>query len=390
MKLTIHGLRKSSSHTVGAFISFYFLDGGMEVLFHPTVLRILHEWKRGQEEEIPVDLLALLVDCKLEEEVDYDWMDRVLYSYKKTSKKRKDRIKTLKECVESKFKIEVINEKSKAIREVYLLKDLALVSKGVRKLLKGIRKGFKRSGSGGALDSSTSIGKKEVATPGMLKFVQIEGRKKSSTNILGQFSPISFDSEVIIGTPASPINSTVRIRKDLRDPKRLSFIKFSNQLKPPFYGFREEKLHVRNSLLKLPQVLDYEHDSDWEDEEDAETIGTTEEESEEEEGNYEWIELDSERREVSRSTRKPSISFPSFKLDVSSLFSPSWISLPLVEREVFPEELSQELIKELPLQKDLGEFIRKFGNRYVIKKSAINDKLKTLELGDVAAIKKMA
>ncbi|AFN83714.1 hypothetical protein EROM_090980 [Encephalitozoon romaleae SJ-2008] len=357
----------------------------MEVLFHPTVLRILHEWKKSQEEEIPVDLLALMVDCKLD--VDYDWMDRVLYSYKKTSKRRKDRIKTLKEFVESKFKIEMINEKDKATRGVYLLKDLALVSGCVRKLLKGIRKDFKRSRPDGALDSSTNIRKKEVTTPGILKFVQIEGKKKSSRNTLGQFSPISFGDEVIISTLASPINSTVRIRKDLQNPKRLSFIKFSDQLKPPFYGFREEKLHVRNSLLKLPQVLDYEHDSDWEDAEDAETIGTTEEESEEEEGSYEWIELDSERREMSRLTKKPSLSFPSFKLNISSLFSPSWASLPLVDREVFPEELSQELIKELPFQKDLEEFIRKFGNRYVIKQSAINDKVKTLELGDV--IKKM-
>ncbi|AFM98950.1 hypothetical protein EHEL_090550 [Encephalitozoon hellem ATCC 50504] len=357
----------------------------MEVLFHPTVLKILHEWKKSQEEEVPMDLLALLVDCKWE--VDYDWMDKVLYSYKRTSKRRKDRIEALKELVESKFRIEMVDGRSKDVRGVYFLKDPALVSKNIRKLLRSRRK--RRPEHEGAFDPSSDAEKKEASSPGILRFVKIEDRKKPSADMLGKFSPICFDRDVMIGTPTSPISSTVRVRRNIRDPKRLSFIKFSGQLKPPFYGFREDKLHVRNSLAKLPQVLDYEHESDWEDVEDAETIGSTEEESEEEEDNYDWIELDSERRELSKPSKRPSLSFPPCRLSISPSFSPSWISLPLEEREVFPEELSQELIRELPSQKDLGAFVRRFGNRYVIKQSAVSEKLKSLGLGDMTTIKKM-
>ncbi|ADM12244.1 uncharacterized protein Eint_091150 [Encephalitozoon intestinalis ATCC 50506] len=340
-----------------------------DVLFHPEVLKILHEWKRGREEEVPLDLIALLVEGK--QKVDYYWMDKILYSYKKTSKRRKDRVNSLKKAVESNFDVEVSGEGN-----IYFLKSLDGISKGVRSLLKRARKKKAKDKGISGLERDTE--KEEANTSGMLRFIQVEGIKKPSADMLGLFSPICFDKETAVSMPSSPLSSTIRIRKDIQDPRRLSFIKFSNQLRPPLYGFGGQKHYVKNSLTRLPQVLDYEEDSDWEDCEDAEVIESTEEESSEEESSCEWIELDSERMEPSRTCRKPCLGFPSCKFTIFPSFCSSWISLPLVEREVFPEELLGELEKELLRCKDLGELVRRFGSKYVVKASVVSDKLRDL------------
>ncbi|UYI26223.1 hypothetical protein J0A71_01g00380 [Encephalitozoon cuniculi] len=360
----------------------------MEILFHPAVLKILCEWKEGEGQEPPTDLLALLVDCK--SEVDYEWMDKVLYLYKKTSKRKNDRIRILREAVESKFHLELVGEGNGEDKTVYLLSDLGIVSKDTRGLLRTMRKSLKKIWNDRkSLDPRDNAMKKETPNPGMLKFVCVENRKKPLPETLGQFTPIRFDDEVLITTPTNALGSTVRVRKDVHDSKRLFFIKFSDRPQPPLYGFRKERLYVKNSLSKLPQVLDYEYESEWEDAEDAESVESTEEEEEEEESSCEWIEMDAENTGPSRTNRKPpSLSFPSCRFNILPSFSPSWISLPLVERETFPEELLQELREEMSHHEGTERLIKRFSSKYVIRPSVVSDMLRDPRLSSAATIKK--
>eukprot|EP00919_Chromeraceae_sp_WS-2016_P016481 GHVR01039436.1.p1 GENE.GHVR01039436.1~~GHVR01039436.1.p1 ORF type:complete len:159 (+),score=17.04 GHVR01039436.1:255-731(+) len=143
--------------------------------------------------------------------------------------------------------------------------------------------------------------------------------------------------------------------------------------------FRTEKLNVRSRLARLPQILDYDCDSDWEDEEEAEIIDSMEEDSDDiEESSQEWIDSDVENVELTKSNKKPSLTIPSCKFTIFASFPESWLQLPLIERDIFPEEYLEAFKDGIIVTEDITIFSREFGKRYVIKLSAINKKLKEL------------
>lgn len=357
------------------------------MLFHPTTLKLLYEWKMSPLEEVPLDLLALIIGCK--PDVDYGELDDILYKYKKVTRRKKQRMESMREIIASKFVLETISQddigKGGHKTSVYSLCNHSEVPKSISKLLSGARRKIGKKGGtmkhkDAAMPEMSAKGSK--GSGDMLKFIRKEGkREKVEVSRLGPFTPIHFDDNVVLSGPRTPVMNTLRMRKDIQDARKLLFVKFSDQLKPPIYRFRTDRLNIRNSLSRIPQVLDYECDSDWEEEEDAESIDSTEGDSDEmDEGDYEWIDSDVENVELAKSNKKPSVTFPPCEFIVVASFPGPWLQLPLIERDVFPEECLEIFRQGLADAKHVGSFVKEFGRRYVIKLHVVNKKLRDLGL----------
>ncbi|TBU17981.1 hypothetical protein CWI42_100030 [Ordospora colligata] len=341
----------------------------MKMLFHPKTLKLLYEWKESEDLNIQLDLLVLLVDCK--RKLDYKELDEILYRYKKNKPSKKDRMRYLRTMIDMNFVKKAIEGGDE---HVYVTKDVSGIPKSVCSLVNKVR--------------STEFGKcrpkkqsldRNAGELSMLKFVNVQSKKVPSMQAIGMFHPVCFDESVAIATSKSPFERSMRIRKDILNARRLTFIKFSDQLRPPVHKALNEKMCVRNSVLKLPHVLDYEYESDWEDVEEAEDIESIDGEEDESEGSEEWVEKDMENVEPIRSNKKPSIMFPSCKYQVFEPFVSVWLALPLLEREEFPEDLTVEFKKGLLTNSDTQGFLRKFSSRYVIKPSCVIRKAKEIE-----------
>lgn len=336
------------------------------MLFHPTTLRLLCEWKMCSEESVPLDLLALVIDCRAE--IDYNELDSILYGHRKNASGKRARMGRLRAVVEEKF--------SRAAEDAtYLLCDLSAVSRETRRLVEKMRK---RLGRGGRKESVEEPAKRSQRTS-ILNFVRIEDRRERMEPVsLGPFIPISFDGSTVVSSARHPLMSTLRVRRDIQDARRLFFVKFS-ELRPSVYGFRTERIMARNSLARLPQIHDYDCDEEWEDEEDAETIDSTDEEDDDSgESCQEWIDSDVEQVELTRSNKRPLLSHPACRFAVLSTSCAEWMRLPLLAREVFPEDCLDAFREGLDAAECISDFVRAFGRRHVIRLSAMNRKLRDL------------
>jgi hypothetical protein len=350
------------------------------MLYHPVTLKLLYEWKLADEKDVPLDLLALLVDNRTS--VDYGELHEILYGYKRSKLKKKEKIAGLKSIVKNKFTFKKSLGVEPGLGSRCLLVDLNGVSHGVRKLLRYNRK---RKGKdpfpASEIDPPETPNKRREPEPGVntLKFPKMDERRGRMHSTLGPFVPITFESNTAVCTSDPRSMETIRMRKDIQDPKKLVFFKFHGELKPPIYHFKVSKTRRRNSLKRIPEVLDYDEDSGWEDDGDAETIGTSGEDDEEaDESSREWIESGSESVELSRSSKKPSLMFPDvkFKVLVEGDF---WLSLPLTERDSFPQECMEAFKMGLDGAADPLSYARAFGRKHMIKPSVTAKHLKTME-----------
>jgi hypothetical protein len=354
------------------------------MLYHPVTLKLLYEWKMAREEMVPLDLMALLVDSRTS--VDYEELHGLLYKYKKSRLRKKERIAALRSIIRDKF---AFRENSDAGTEqggpfCYLLTDMNEVCSEVRKLLKSTRK-HRRAASrtislpASEVDMPEMPSKKRQASTSIntLRFTKIdEKRERAACSTLGPFVPIVFDEDIVMCSSDPRAMKTVRMRRDIQDPKRLVFFKFHDRLRPPVYHFRPPRVRRRNSLRAIPEVLDYEEDSDWEDGEDAETIGSSGDDDDDvEESSQEWIDSDSGSVELTKSSKRPSLVFPAVKFNVVDE-DEYWRSLPLTERDHLPQDCMDSLMKGLEEAEDVLAYARAFGRRHMIKFSVINRHLK--------------
>lgn len=104
-----------------------------------------------------------------------------------------------------------------------------------------------------------------------------------------KISGITFPANAIIYELGKSIQS---IRSYIRNEK-LTYIKFHDTLKPSIHE-NHDKVQCRNSLKRLPVILDYDEDSEiyWDDITDGESINyaTNSEESETDSLTYSWID----------------------------------------------------------------------------------------------------
>ncbi|KAH9410792.1 hypothetical protein HK407_10g15580 [Ordospora pajunii] len=348
----------------------------MRMLFHPTTLKLLHEWKESADLNVRLELLVLLVDCK--RKIDYKALDEILYRYKKNKPGKKDRMRYLRAMIDMNFAKKAVEGSDEY---VYAANDVSGIPKGIFSLVKRIRNSELGKGR-----SKKQCLDRSMSDSSMLKFVSVQSRKAPERPAIGMFYPVCFDESVAIATPTCPFGCSIRIRKDVQNSRRLTFIKFSDQPKPPVHRVLNEKLPVRNSTLKLPHVLDYEYESDWEDVDEAEDIESSDGEEVESESSDEWVERDMENMEPVRSNKKPSIMFPNCKYEVFELFPSAWLALPVLDREEFPEDLAIELKKGLLVNSDTQTFLRRFSSMYVISPSCVARKAKEIERNEMCLL----
>ncbi|TBU00241.1 putative chromatin assembly factor [Hamiltosporidium magnivora] len=195
----------------------------------------------------------------------------------------------------------------------------------------------------------------------LLLFAKKENKKESTnTEFKGRFIPLIFDENVTVykrNDPRFQGQFTLRKPKDIENPKKLTFIKFHDSIRPPFYGFKD-KINCKNSLQKLSDSIDYEFDSEieWEDTEDADDIGSTDEEEEEDSySNNDWIDSNSESEEEGFIGKKPYLVFPNSIFLKFTEFDQNFLKIPLFEFSKFPEELIPLLKESLIKEEDFKE-----------------------------------
>lgn len=218
----------------------------------------------------------------------------------------------------------------------------------------------------------------EAKTQGttLLKFrMQTQKRERqdqSEGKFLPVFSPEAFSSQV-----------TVRKREDLVNPRRVTYIKFFEQIKPSTYAIIKDKLFVQNSLKRIPYVLDYEYDSDleWEDCDDAEDLDSTDEsgdaEDEEDEGDdIDFVDTESETS-FDRKFGPMEISFPELNVEIFYDYK-SNLNAPLLRYESVPDFLLHKLETGTKECTDIKAFSASFANEHNIKLRAVRKKIQEM------------
>ncbi|KAL0266172.1 UNVERIFIED_CONTAM: hypothetical protein PYX00_011889 [Menopon gallinae] len=206
----------------------------------------------------------------------------------------------------------------------------------------------------------------------LLKF-QLQCQKKerpelTACKFLPVFPPGTFKPQI-----------TVRKREDIVNPRKVTYIKFFERVKPSTYAVVKDKLFIRNSLRRLPNVLDYEYDSDleWEDCDDAEDVGSTDE-SEETDGedDIDFVDTDSETS-VDRRFTPLEISFP--QLDVVIFYDcKPCLNTPLLKYESVPDSLLCELEAGARECMDIKAFSAAFASEHNIKLRAVKKKIQEM------------
>lgn len=172
----------------------------------------------------------------------------------------------------------------------------------------------------------------------------------------------------------------VRRRDDLVNPQKITYINFTNRIKPPTYKIITEKLYnVVDSTQRLPHINDYSVDSDdeWEDCEDAETISSEESIISQEEEVDDWVESDSEI--VEKTSKIMSLSEP--KLFFITINLPDY-SLNIRRRDFLKDEEKEIFKREVKNKKDIRKYIKEFSDHLWIQSEIVkkfSDELKLHE-----------
>eukprot|EP00866_Antonospora_locustae_P000919 jgi/Antlo1/919/2435 len=210
----------------------------------------------------------------------------------------------------------------------------------------------------------------------MLKFLtQVQKKERqyqTNDRFLPVFSPEAFKPQV-----------TVRKREDLVNPRRVTYIKFFERIKPSTYAMKKDKLFVRNSLRKIPNVLDYEYDSDieWENCDDAEDMESTSDsedaDEEADEGDdIDFVDTESETS-LDRKFRPLEISFPELNVTIFYDYK-SNLNAPLLRYEIVPDFLLHKLENGVKECCDIKAFSAAFASKHNIKLRAVKKKVQEM------------
>lgn len=333
------------------------------MLSHPYVLDLLKQWKLSDDQNIPKDLLALLVHNK--KNVDLSELCNLLYNYKVKKQKRNKNLKNLKVALnewftakEGMFKlinndnlstqtIKLLNKKVIKHSQKNLVKDfyenIDAISdfhpdyaiKIVYKLLEKCKNcdiNFKKVSSN--IENILKVNNKSresINDSSILNFVT--KREKTSANQHSMFHVLPFDNSVYLYNLKNPNYNSLRRRKDLVNPVKKIFIKLSTDFRPPIYRSQKLYLQHRNSLKRIFNI-DYEEDSTWEDDEDGESIRSEDSDNEDEDSeNEEWVEEDSDENDNKKNQRRPMLTFPKIKCVKNEAYTNLWDNLPLISEQ---------------------------------------------------------
>lgn len=210
----------------------------------------------------------------------------------------------------------------------------------------------------------------------LLEFQMQTQRKEKQDQSKGKFLPVFLPE-------AFKPQVTVRKRDDLVNPRRVTYIKFFERIKPSTYAVVREKLFVRNSLQRIPHVLDYEYDSDleWEDCEDAEDVESTDESEDadeefEEEDDMDFVDTESETS-PDRKFSPLEISFPELSVAIFYDYKAS-LNAPLLRYESVPDFLLHKLETGAKECLDIKAFSAAFASEHNIKLRAVQKKIQEM------------
>jgi hypothetical protein len=397
------------------------------MLTHPYFLDLLSNFKKSKEDPISKDLLTLLVHNKYN--IDSTFLCDILYKHKKSKLKKKEILKNITECLDrwftlennyykilstddlSKETISLINKNKLSskkdlisilyqdidsteninyemlIKLVYKIIDILKSSDinlkkflvNIENKLSGTTRLNKDNVSG---DSSllNFVTKREKLNTKRLNKDNVSGdssllnfvtkREKLNISNVSKFNPIVYDRSVYVYRLNNPCYESIRRRKDLINPKKKIFIKFSDEYRPPLYKIPDYQVYTRNSLKKLINI-DYDEDSTWDDDCEGEDIGSDESEEEEISGDEEWIDSDSYDEETTKNIKRPLLIFPKIKCTRNEEFRTWWENLTIEKSET----VSEELIKEIEKFKGKENSTKYLSNLFMIKESIIKEYL---------------
>ncbi|EJW01452.1 hypothetical protein EDEG_00444 [Edhazardia aedis USNM 41457] len=182
---------------------------------------------------------------------------------------------------------------------------------------------------------------------------------------------------------------TVRKKRDIRHHeinKKITFVKFHDQIKPPIYEIRDKVGNRISHKRIIEMFIDYEKDSDddWFVEEgediDTDTSDTISEDTEVSESESDWTDKENEPdfedsrycgNEVKYIYKKPEINFNVPKTEFFKNFDPKCLSVPLLRSKTVSDELKVHFINEYSNRKNKDEFIKEFGLEYRVVNSAL-------------------
>ncbi|KAF9762713.1 hypothetical protein NGRA_1803 [Nosema granulosis] len=206
----------------------------------------------------------------------------------------------------------------------------------------------------------------------LLNFVTKEKKKTVSVDSKKRFEPIDFDSSVYVYKLNNPNFESLRRRKDLVNPVKMMFIKFSEDIRPPIYKQTGNKANHKISYEKIFKDIDYDEESTWEDDPDAESIDS--EESEEEDsssGVMEFVEADSGEQEKKR-IKKPNLTFPTVKIEINNEYDPLFKNLPIRPTKDIPEFIKDKLKLEF---NNTPAILKRLSRKYMIVESTLKEYL---------------
>ncbi|KAF7679710.1 hypothetical protein TCON_2491 [Astathelohania contejeani] len=397
--------------------------------YHPAVLKSLYEFKLRSDNEIPDELLVAILEAKTG--IDIRVLDSVIFDFKSNKPNKKSREKILLEKINELFQwrfyssqkqenavskdvtednyhksltdnlnptsdngIWVLESKNVKFEDSQLKAYIMSVRKKARSLYK--RKNIIKQGDGSIdnkkVKKDDDMPKQENSKTNsrfsILNFAKINEKITREDNSEMKFRPIKFDDNTVVYKVGDVIES-IRRPPDIEIPKRLTFIKFYNQIRPPLYEFYSPKLKIKNSLKKIDLVEDYDFDSDleWENNEcdniDAEILDSTEseEEDDEEYSNSDFIDdSEEESQETQVAINQPHLTKPECIYHQYKNFDEEWLRIPLIEYSTIPDNLIDELKKEYKNNtENQMSFIKNFGKKHYIKQSVLLKKIKEFE-----------
>lgn len=225
--------------------------------------------------------------------------------------------------------------------------------------------------------SSVQVEKTTSRNPSLLSFARPEPKQeKAELEERGsRFQPL-------VSLRMAKKSGTVRRRDDIVSPKKVTYIKFFDRIKPAIYKIVYDKFFVKDSTKKLPCVVDYDYDSEleWEDFEDAEDINTTtgsSEGEEEDDNDLDFIDTESDTT-VDKNFKAPSIKFPVLDVQIFCDYKND-LEAPLFRHETFPDHLVPTLESEVKDGGSVKVLSASFGDRYHIRAHVVQKKIKEIK-----------
>lgn len=387
----------------------------MELKLTKNLLNSLLDFKNNKT-ELSLDLISELID--IQSELDLNYLDRLLYLDKENSPSKEERVKEIKKILEENYVWCFYKNYKTFIKEVsfskkkevdftgiwilkkkenfdeseihkFLKKKQRIKSQKVKIKLRNKKEESNEINEEEVLEIINEIKelelKKEIKKTEnfetKVKKIKEVKKEENSPGPLFQFMKKVEKTEKLHTFSPYRVLDHIRRRDDLVSPKRITYINFTDSLKPPVYKIIPDKLYnVVDSTKRLPHITDYSDDSDdeWEDCEDAETLSSEESTISQEEELNDWLESDSEV--VDNSSKIMTRTEP--KLFFITITQPNY-SLNL-RRKDFLSEIEKSYIKnEIFNKKDLKKLIKEYADDNWIHIEVINNFIKEIKNEEV-------